>query len=128
LRGPQALRPLEAAALSDAEAIALAGRIRLHLDPTFEALFPDSVPARVVVTTAAGAVSETVMAPKGEPSNPMSWDELTDKFRTVAGRYLSAPATALLEQAIAALEAGDVRPLLAALAQPMMASPARALA
>jgi 2-methylcitrate dehydratase PrpD len=128
LCGPEALLPLEAAALGDAEAIALAGRIRLHLDPGFEALFPDAVPARVVVTTAGGSVSETVMAPKGEPSNPMSWSELTDKFRTVASRYLSAPATLLLEQAIAALEAGDLQPLLAALAQPMMASPARALA
>jgi hypothetical protein len=62
--------------------------------------------------------SRTVTAPRGESTNPLGWDGIGRKFQSVARKRLSPSAVAGLIEAIAALEGGDLRPLLSALATP----------
>jgi 2-methylcitrate dehydratase PrpD len=73
------------------EAIASAGirsilpRISATLEPDFEARYPAEWPARVRLELAGGpAVSATVANPKGDPENPLTPQELADKFRDLA--------------------------------------------
>ena len=119
LRGADALQPLQEELLHDADARALAGRVRLHLDPAFEAMFPRKVPCRIAVTTAAGTIDRTVLSPKGEADNPMSWTDLAEKFTVVTGKFIDAVAQRRLRSALRSLGDGDGAPLQAALAAPL---------
>ena len=54
-------------------------------DPELDREFPKKWPARVVVTTTDGREFEHRLDyPKGDPENPLSWDELISKFRSLA--------------------------------------------
>jgi len=115
LRGPDALLPMLDAALADAEAIGLAGRIALAVDPALDAMFSAAVPARVTVATRTGRFTTTVTAPRGEPANPMSWDDLARKAR-VATRALADRGFA--DHAVASVRSlgeGRLEPLLGVL-------------
>jgi 2-methylcitrate dehydratase PrpD len=58
-------------------------------DPLIEETFPREWPARVVMHLADGAVYEKfVRYPKGDPENPLTWEEMADKFRALAGTLL----------------------------------------
>jgi 2-methylcitrate dehydratase PrpD len=81
-------------------------------------MFPSAVPARIEVETRRGRFSRTVTAPRGESSNPLGWDDLGVKFQSVARGRISPVAAAALVEAVAALDAGDIRPLLVTLATP----------
>jgi 2-methylcitrate dehydratase PrpD len=118
VRGPDALLPLEEARLGDRTVLDCARKITLTADPALHAMFPAAVPARVEVETASGRFSRTVIAPRGEPSNPLGWDGLRAKFHSVARKRMSPAAAAALLEAVAALEAGDAGPLLSALSVP----------
>jgi len=57
-------------------------RISCVLDPGLEKDFPARWPASVSVKTKAGEVFKTrVDYPKGDPENPLSWEELIGKFK-----------------------------------------------
>jgi len=106
LDGADALLPLSAALLERADVIALAQRVVLALDRELEERFPAQVPARVTVRSKTGTVVREVHVPHGDPGNPLSDSQLTDKavrlcdtVRTVAQtrafahRLLSLPRT-----------------------------------
>jgi 2-methylcitrate dehydratase PrpD len=118
VRGAAALLPLEAATLGDALVLDCARKISMTVDPTLDAMFPSAVPARIEVETRRGRFSRTVTAPRGESSNPLGWDDLGVKFQSVARGRISPVAAAALVEAVAALDAGDIRPLLVTLATP----------
>lgn len=118
VRGPDALLPLEEPRLGDRAVLDCARKITLTVDPALDATFPSAVPARVEVETRRGRFSRTVTAPRGESSNPLGWDALGAKFQSVARKRLSPAAVAALVGAVAALEDGDVGPLLSTLAAP----------
>ena len=118
IRGPDALLPLEESSLGDRMVLDCARKIALTVDPALDAMFPAAVPARVEVETRRGLFSRTVTAPRGESSNPLGWDGLGVKFQSVARKRMSPAAVAALVGAVAALEAGDVGPLLSTLAAP----------
>ena len=56
-----------------------------------------------------------MLAPRGEPVNPLGDDDLLAKFSTIARRQLAPATTAALLKALDAFEAGDIVPLLATL-------------
>jgi 2-methylcitrate dehydratase PrpD len=116
VHGPEALLPIDAKVLADAAVQALAHRIRLTVDPAFEAMFSQSVPARVEVATQKQRFVQTVLAPKGEPSNPMSRSEQVAKLQAVARVHMSADTADRLLHAVEALDQGDIGPLKAVLA------------
>ena len=56
----------------------------------FEAMFPAKQPSRVVVKTKDGReFSEYLEYPKGDPREPMTMDDLENKFNALAGELLS---------------------------------------
>lgn len=78
--GPQALLPPSAEALDNEDVAALARRITLTFNASFDARFPAETLARVAVISAGRRFVSDVTAPKGEATNPLSWEELETKF------------------------------------------------
>lgn len=67
----------------------LMGKVALAKDPRIEKNFPEEWPASVSVTLSNGKRFKTkVRYPKGDPENPMSWQELAAKFESLAVRAL----------------------------------------
>jgi 2-methylcitrate dehydratase PrpD len=67
------------------------GKVTLVKDSNIEQTFPREWPARVTIQLYNGQTREKfVRYPKGDPENPLSWSEMTDKFRVLAGRVLAA--------------------------------------
>ena len=113
IHGAEALLPLEEKLLHDSAVLAFAPRVTLSVAPDLDPMFPRSVPARITVTTARGLHHRTVLAPRGEPVNPLSDNDLRAKFATIAGQKLAPARGPALLDALAAFDAGDIAPLLA---------------
>lgn len=63
------------------EIIALMDRVTCEPAPDLDALFPQQWSARVEIVLRDGRrYEDTINYPKGDPENPLSWDELHDKF------------------------------------------------
>jgi 2-methylcitrate dehydratase PrpD len=119
IRGPEALLPMLDDTLGDERVLALARRVRLHLDAPFDAMFSASVPGRVTVTARGQRFSETVLAPRGEPTNPMSWNDLERKFLIATGRMIDQSFAESVLSASRKVRSGEFRPLAAVLRQPL---------
>ena len=64
-------------------------RVNCIRDPELDREFPKKWPARVAVTTTDGRIFEHHLEyPKGDPENPLSWDELIAKFTSLASQVL----------------------------------------
>lgn len=67
------------------------GGVVLMKDIRLEKNFPREWPARVAIITADGRRFEKfIRHPKGDPENPLTWEEMAAKFRTLAGKVLPA--------------------------------------
>jgi 2-methylcitrate dehydratase PrpD len=65
-------------------------KVELVKDPRIEETFPKEWPARVAIETENGQRYEKfVRYPKGDPENPLTWDEMTRKFYSLSGAVLS---------------------------------------
>ncbi len=82
-------------------------------DPELERHFPREWPAWASIALHDGrTVSTTVRYPKGDPQNPLSWDELLAKYRELGRSVLPEDRLDELSQRVRALEsASDVAPL-----------------
>jgi 2-methylcitrate dehydratase PrpD len=86
-RGRAGLADFTAEATAEPVVRRLLPRITAVVDPEFEAQYPAAWPARVRLTLADGTIlSATVAHPKGDPENPLTSQELENKFRQLA-RY-----------------------------------------
>jgi 2-methylcitrate dehydratase PrpD len=121
--GASALLPLSNEALADQRAIEIAGRVRMTVNPEFDLMFPAAVPGRIRITTTSQAFERTVLAPKGEPTNPMGWDDIGSKFEAIAAGRVDDRVAAGIRTAIGALRRGDVTPLQSALEAKVFANP-----
>jgi len=110
--GADALLPLTQDALGRPDVVALAEKVSLHLDPELEGRFPVSTPARVVLHTAKGRLDRLVETPLGDPGNPLSWEGLRAKFRTVTKTLMPEDDRERLLSAVDSLAAGSLSPLL----------------
>ncbi len=73
-------------------------------DAELDALYPDRFPARVTITLDDGrSFQETVLFPRGDPQDPLSQEELDEKFHHNAGAFLGRERAASLLSAIYAL-------------------------
>ena len=111
LRGRDALVPLRPDCLDDAPVSAFAQRVSLHHDPALTARFPAETPTRIVVDTGDRHVTSPVTTPRGDPSDPLSWEDLVDKFTTATRHRLDGDTQERLTEAFAALRTGAVAPL-----------------
>jgi len=70
-------------------------RVTAELDPEIVALGKGVIVGRIVLTTKDGKEYTETTAPeyRGGPKNPMTWDEVADKFKDCAQRVLSDQKT-----------------------------------
>lgn len=73
---------------ADAKMQAIRSKITLDVDPELDAMFPKVYTARVDIVTARGTFTETVLASKGDPGNPMNQQEVEAKFVDLAAYLL----------------------------------------
>jgi 2-methylcitrate dehydratase PrpD len=64
----------------------LMNKVECFRDKELEKDFPKKWPARVVIETSKGTFSKKIDYPKGDPENPLTWEEIINKFN-----YVSAP-------------------------------------
>jgi 2-methylcitrate dehydratase PrpD len=77
-------------ALSDSEVLKLAKRVTWEMDPEAEAMYPKAYPTTLVVTLNDGRKLEShVVYAKGDPENPVSSEEIVDKFDSLTGEFFS---------------------------------------
>jgi 2-methylcitrate dehydratase PrpD len=118
IHGAACLQPMTEDLLGDDRIRALAAKVRLSVDPALDAMFPAAVPGRVNVRTAQGDFEIEVPAPKGEASNPMSWDELLTKLQTIGVPRVGTGDTEAIVNALTVLrDRLEVEPLLACLSR-----------
>jgi 2-methylcitrate dehydratase PrpD len=78
------------AAIKDPEVLKVASKVRWELEPEFEKLYPKVYPAQVILTTKDGKqYTVRVDHPKGDPENPVTDDELIDKFSLLSSATIS---------------------------------------
>jgi 2-methylcitrate dehydratase PrpD len=91
--------------LNDPEVRALMPKVGYARDPELEKNYPKEWPAWVRVTLQDGReVSAQVRFPKGDPENPLSWDELSEKYGALAGAVWSNQKLDAVREAVQRLE------------------------
>jgi 2-methylcitrate dehydratase PrpD len=75
-------------------------RVRCVEDPELEKVFPKQWPATAEIKTKDGRTFSTrIDYPKGDPENPLSWDELIEKFNGLTSSiYSKARREKVIEQ------------------------------
>lgn len=117
-RGPSAFMPMPASCLRDAEVLDLAQRVSLIAADDFKDSFPAKTPARVTVRIGNESRSATVLYPKGEVENPMSWKDVEAKFSALADGTITPGHAASIVEGLYRLREGQAGPLLSALGSP----------
>lgn len=60
--------------------------LKVNVDPEFDKMYPESTPVRITVKTKSGAThSEEVVYPKGHHKNPLTDEELEEKYLGCGG-------------------------------------------
>ncbi|AEG16602.1 MmgE/PrpD family protein [Desulfofundulus kuznetsovii DSM 6115] len=80
--------------LLDPEIRRLMRNTLMSVDEKIQAAFPGKRGARVVIDTARGTFSHAVSCRRGDPENPLTWSEIKNKFKALAGPYLKPENTA----------------------------------
>lgn len=83
-------------------------KVEIIVDDELSKLYPEKFPARVIIETKnRGRFEHTVYYPKGDPNNPLSEDELKNKFRKLTGGVLDTKRVEALIDAIMSLEKAE---------------------
>lgn len=100
LDGTVSLRSFDPKRLADPLVLALMQKVRVVELPDFQGWYPNAMPTRIRVRTAAGKeYVKQVDFPLGHPRNPMSDREVEEKFRLLAAGTLDhVRAGKLIEQ------------------------------
>lgn len=99
--GREALLPLDVAALRCAAVVELASRIKPIFDQEMEDMFPVFAPAIVNVLCQGVVYTKRIDAAFGEPSKPMSRQDIVEKFVRLAGPALGLERVTSLAEALA---------------------------
>ena len=84
------------AALKDNKLMAFHDKVRMVVDPAFEAVYPDKWCARVEVLMVTGErFSHTVDTPRGDPENSLSRRELEQKAHRLVAYFDICPAATM---------------------------------
>ena len=66
-------------------------RVRSITDPGLDALYPKQFPAWAEVDTTDGRTHRSeINYPKGDPENPVTWNEMRDKFNLLSTPVISS--------------------------------------
>jgi 2-methylcitrate dehydratase PrpD len=109
------------ARLADPQICDLAQRVEAVVSPDLERRFPAEALCEVELQMDDGtALRSGVCGARGDPSDPLSADELRDKFRRLAEPVIGAARTEAVERVAASLEDRGIEDLLALLRAPGM--------
>jgi 2-methylcitrate dehydratase len=87
--------------LNDPRIFEVIDKIKGEPSQEFEKMFPEKQPSRVVITTNEGnEYSEYLEYPKGDPREPMTMDDLKNKFNSLAGDKFDSGAKTQLKEYI----------------------------
>ena len=116
VRGSVRLDAFDDEALVHPETRRLVSSTTASVDPDFDASFPGQRAARVTVRTTDGRTLETTrLTRKGDPDDPLTDDELKDKYDELAVPILGADGAATLGDRLWGLrQVDDVRDLIPA--------------
>jgi 2-methylcitrate dehydratase PrpD len=90
----------------------IADKVELRLGPALDARFPAESLCRVVVVSSRGRYESPVTAPRGEPGDPMSWQDLREKFLMATRNVMRARQQQSVLEAVDRLAEGDLDPLM----------------
>ena len=83
----------------------LMSRVHCVTDPSLDAIYPGRWPAWAEVVTTDGRVLRSYTEyPKGDPDNPLSWQEMKSKFTDLSAPVIPASRQAAIISAIEALD------------------------
>ncbi|MFC1974408.1 MmgE/PrpD family protein [Chloroflexota bacterium] len=89
IKGSNSLKDYSEENLKDAELLSLAGKVRIEIDKEANTVYPLKRGDLVTIKLKNGtSYQERVYYPKGWPENPMTKEELEDKFRGLASVVL----------------------------------------
>ena len=84
----------------------LMSRVSCVADPELDKVYPRKWPASVEIITKAGEkLSARIDYPKGDPENPLSWEELIQKFNRLSAPVFSEGRRAEIISRVRSLEA-----------------------
>jgi 2-methylcitrate dehydratase PrpD len=113
LRGNAFLDEYSPANIGSPEVQRLMQRVECVRDPEIEPEFPRKWPAKVEIRTRDGRrLRAAVEYPKGDPENPLSWEELIEKFQRLTAVVYGAAQRERIVAQVRALESGTVPELL----------------
>lgn len=105
-RGRAGLAEFNEGVLEDAEITKLMERVRVAVNPSFDAVYPGRWPARVTVRAADGTeFAAEAEYPRGDPENPLSASELELKFRELSVPVVGELVVERLTELVRGLEA-----------------------
>ena len=80
-------------------------RVQSITDPKLDAMYPKRFPAWAEVDTTDGRTLRSELTyPKGDPENPVTWDEMRDKFNLLSAPVISSQRQ---QEIIAAIDSLD---------------------
>ncbi len=113
--GAEALQPIDAARLLDPKVLELSNRIELAAHTDFADSFPKKTPCRVILDQGDGPRFQTIDYPLGDVANPMSRDQVIEKFRRVGAEVLPVQRQDAILEAAIRLEKDGFHPLFSVL-------------
>jgi 2-methylcitrate dehydratase PrpD len=111
VHGRSGLKSFDASAVENPEVQALTRRVQMSEEPSFTARYPAEQPVEILMVMRDGSVHRgRCVVTKGEPANPHSEQELTDKFFDLGEPVWGRALTESLYRGLMDLESvGDFR-------------------
>lgn len=117
LYGGQSLVPVTPEFIGRPEVVNLAGKVHLLLSEEFDAVYPDQILARVIVTANGQRFVSDPTPPQGEPL--MTWGELDTKFRMATRLTMTPEKADAVLNAVSTLRSGKLTAFMDCLSQPI---------
>ncbi len=77
--------------LTDPDILEIADKVELIHSPELDSYLPKAIPSEIeIVTTSGKSYTTRIMTPRGDSTNPMSAEELLDKFRKLASKKINS--------------------------------------
>lgn len=88
VKGRETIAEYTNESIRDPKVLELAKKVTWELDPEAEKVYPKYYPCTVIVKMKDGSTyTSHVDYPKGDPENPVTWEEAVEKFRFMAGHH-----------------------------------------
>lgn len=117
--GSDCMLPVTDRVLGRPDVSEFARKVQLILDPEIEKRCPVETLARVVVETQDQIFESPVVAPRGEAMNPMSWNDICEKFTVATAAVMNSNQQQRIIRAVAGVLDESLAPLTLALREPL---------